>query len=101
MKTYLLTMATALLLVCSVHGQAAKPAGLLWLERGVAADGAAFERYQVRCTDSTTRALTHWDEPQRWCVDNTAEQLCLNRKNKAMRKACKVRPQPGPAVTQR
>ncbi len=88
MKTYLLILSVALVVNYSGLAQAAKPAGLLWLEQGVAANGAAFERYQVRCTDSKKRAITHWKEAAHWCVEGAAEPLCLNRKNKAMQKAC-------------
>ncbi len=70
--------------------EAAKPVSIVWRGDGVSDDAMKFERYEVRCTGSTVRAVTRWVADDQWCVEGREEKYCASRKIKTMKKACKL-----------
>lgn len=91
-------------LMAAASGYAAKPLSIQFLENKTNADGAAYSRYQVKCSNGKKYVLTSRDNKARWCIGEQDSDACETQQIKAAIAACSS-DQPGiappdPSVTQ-
>ena len=83
-------------LTAAASSYAAKPLSIQFLENKTSADGAAYTRYQVKCSNGKKYVLTSRDNKARWCIGEQDSDRCETQQITAARTACSL-DQPGVA----
>ena len=91
---WLLILPLSLTAAASAH--AVKPLSIQFLENKTSADGAAYTRYQVKCSNGKKYVLTSRDNKARWCIGEQDSDRCETQQITAARTACSL-DQPGVA----
>lgn len=73
-------------LLTSALAFAATPTDINYCSKGTTAFGTQYSTYTVRCSDSSKREITAWDNRKKWCVGKSND--CTNDQLKAAKKAC-------------
>jgi hypothetical protein len=89
MKLIKLTAATAMLAL-SAGAFAAKPTSIVFDSNAETADGKAYAKYTVKCSNGKKVELTAWDNRRKWCVGDATSEECQKKQIKAAKKACKA-----------
>ncbi len=82
--------AAAALLAFSGASFAAKPTSIVFDGNGESADGTAFAKYSVKCSNGKKAPLTAWDNRRKWCVGDENSTTCEKKQINAAKKACKA-----------
>ena len=83
-----LTAATAMLAL-SGTAFAAKPTSIVFDGNGENAEGTAFAKYSVKCSNGKKAPLTAWDNRRKWCIGDETSTECEKKQINAAKKACK------------
>ena len=82
--------AVSALILFSAGSFAAKPTSIVFDSNATSADGAAYAKYTVKCSNGKKAELTAWDNRSKWCVGDATSKTCEKKQINAAKSACKA-----------
>ena len=88
MKKSAMAIFVASVLAAPVTLAGASPLSITFSGDAQSAEGAAYKKYEVKCSNNKTHLMSKWEEDAQWCVGESTES-CSRKKIKAAKLACK------------
>lgn len=82
--------AVSVLILFSAGSFAAKPTSIVFDSNATSADGTAYAKYTVKCSNGKKAELTAWDNRSKWCVGDATSKTCEKKQINAAKSACKA-----------
>jgi len=82
--------ATTALVLFAAGSFAAKPTSIVFDANAATADGTAYAKYTVKCSNGKKAELTAWNNRSKWCVGDATSENCEKKQINAAKDACKA-----------